>query len=149
MASTGYHDTGEEFIQKTAFRQDLVTRPVGIDILLYQDSTDSLDDSDDVDAISTEPETGNYTRVTAALDSTDIDIRVQEGDIDARPTVTFDVTDTTESVDAYAAVIEFQSEIAGDDAASQHLLASAPLDEGTVDLGPKNDLQVTVDISLD
>jgi hypothetical protein len=74
MVSSGYSDVGEEWKQKLLYRQDLITRDTTIEVLLYDDSADSLTDSSDIGDVTTEPTDGNYTRQTFTLDSGDADL---------------------------------------------------------------------------
>lgn len=150
MATTGLSDVGEEFVWKTAFRQDRInSRDTGIDVLLYNDSTDSLDDTSDLADISTEPNDGNYTRQTLTLDSTDLSLQVASGDIRVTGSVTFDVLNTTGSVDAWGVVVDVESDIVGSDTAQNpHLLASATFGTGSRDLTNYDSLTVNVNIDL-
>ena len=145
----GTHDVGEEWKQKTLFRQDLISRNASVSVGLYDDSTDSLTESDDVGAITTEPTTGNYARQTASLDSSDFSLS-QNGnsDLAAEYTVTFDVTNTTETVDAAFVIVNFQSDIVNSESsANDHLLVSAALDSAK-DLSTRSSLDVTITDTL-
>lgn len=149
MVSTGYSDYGEEWAQKLAFRTDLITRDATIEVLLYDDSTDALDDTSDVGAITTEPTTGNYTRQTFSVDSSDVTVSIQNGDLRAEATVVFDVDGTTETVDASAAVVSFQSDIVDSDTSQNpHHIYSATLDIGTQDLSNFTSIEVTPQLDL-
>lgn len=150
MPSTGYSDWGEEWSQKWAFRQDLLgTRDTTIEVLLYDDSTDQISDSDDVTAVTTEPTDGNYTRQTFTLDSTDVTITQVGGDIRAEATVTFDVDGTTGSVDASMCVVDFQSDVVGGETGQNpHHIYSASLDIGSQDLSNFTSLEVTARLDL-
>jgi len=150
MVSEGYHDTGAEWAHKFAFRQDTITRDDTIEVLLYDDSTDALTDSSDVGDITTEPTDGDYARQTFTLDDTDVTLSEEDGQIRAEATVTFDVTDTTGTVDATQTVVDFQSDVVNDESdANPHFLYSATLDFGTADLSQFDNLQTTVVIDLD
>jgi len=150
MVSEGYHDTGAEWAHKFAFRQDTITRDDTIEVLLYDDSTDALTDSSDVGDITTEPTDGDYARQTFTLDDTDVTLSEEAGQIRAEATVTFDVTDTTGTVDATQTVVDFQSDVVNDESdANPHFLYSATLDFGSADLSQFDNLQTTVVIDLD
>jgi len=150
MVSEGYHDTGAEWAHKFAFRQDTITRDDTIEVLLYDDSTDELTDSSDVGDITTEPTDGDYARQTFTLDDTDVTLSEEAGQIRAEATVTFDVTDTTGTVDATQTVVDFQSDVVNDESdANPHFLYSATLDFGSADLSQFDNLQTTVVIDLD
>lgn len=149
MVSTGYSDVGEEWSQKSTYRQDLITRDTTIEVLLYDDATDSLDDTSDVGDITTEPNDGNYARQTFTLDSTDVSLSVQSGDLRAEATVTFDVDGTTGTVDASGCVISFQSDVVNSEGSqSPHLIYTATLDIGSVDLANFTSLETNVQLDL-
>lgn len=141
MVSTGYHDAGEEWVQKVAFRQDLVTsRDSNIKLLLFNDSSDQLSDSSDISDISTEPTGSNYSRTTTSLDGSDVSLSVNSGDLRAQATGTFDTSDSTQTIDAWAAVVNFKSDIVNAEGSeNDHLLCSATLSGGSVDLSSGND----------
>jgi hypothetical protein len=149
MTSTGLHDTGEEWKQKTAYRQDLIsTRDADIEVLLYDDATDALTDASDVGDVTTEPTDGNYTRKTLTLDGANLTLEVASGDVRVTGTVTFDVTDTTGTVDAWATVVSLQSDVVNSEGSlNPHLLASASF--GSTDLSNYSSVDVTVSIDLD
>ena len=150
MVSEGYHDTGEEWAHKNAFRQDEITRNTTVEVLLYDDGTDELTDTDDVSDITTEPTDGNYSRQTFTLDSADVELSVVDGQLLAEATVTFDLEDTTGTVDASGTVVDFQSDIVNDEEeANPHLLYTATLDIGSQDLSNFTELETNVQIDLD
>lgn len=136
-------DIGEEWLVKS----DLSTATV--DVGLYNDSTDSLTDSDDVANITTEPGDGNYAR------QTDVSISANNisGDwgVVTDGKVTFDLQNTTPEVDAYFFVVSFQSETAGDSSAQDHLVVAGGLSQ-TYDLNSVDTLEVsagTAGVSVD
>jgi len=148
MVSDGYHDVGEEWAQKTTYRQDLITRDTTIEILLYDDSTDALTDSSDIGDINTEPTDGNYTRQTVTLDSSDLTFSVVDGDLRAEAMLSFDVENTTGTVDAWGAVVDFQSDVVNAEGAQNpHLIATALFLDGSRDLS--NYLTFDLDVRLD
>lgn len=136
MATDGLSNRAEEWIWKTCFRQDRIgTRDTAIDVLLYNDASDALDDTSDVGDITTEPNDGNYTRQTLSLDSSDLRVKVVGGEVRVAGDVTFDVANTTGTVDAWAAVVEFKSDIVDSETSQNpHLLASSPMAK-SLDLG--------------
>jgi len=149
MVSTGYSDVGEEWSQKSTYRQDLITRDTTIEVLLYDDATDSLDDTSDVGDITTEPNDGNYARQTFTLDSTDVSLSVQSGDLRAEATVTFDVDGTTGTVNASGCVVSFQSDVVNSEGSQNpHLIYTATLDIGSVDLANFTSLETNVQLDL-
>lgn len=149
MAVNGTHDTGEEWKQKVLYRQDLIAaRDTSISVGLYNDATDALSESNDVGDITTEPTTGNYAQQTLTLDSTDVSLSVNgSGDLKAEGTVTFDVTDTGETVDGFYVVVTFQSDVVNAESAeNDHLLISATF--GTTDLSNYTSIDVNVEDTL-
>ncbi len=149
MVSTGLHDTGEEWEHKFAFRQDTITRDTGLDVLIYDDSTDALSDSSDVGDITTEPTDGNYTRQTLTLDSSDVSLSVVSGNLRVEGTVTFDVDGTTGTADAWGCVNDFTSDVVNSETgANPHLVSTATFDEGSQDLSNFTSLDVTIRIDL-
>lgn len=119
------HDTGEEFLLDVHFLGD--SKPSSVDVGLYNDSTDSLTDSDDVGDISTEPSGASYARQSASFGSnfTNSD---SSGDwqtvIDD---LTFDASDSSQTVDAYFVVVNFQSDDKSDGSASDHIYWSGDM----------------------
>ena len=114
-------DLGEEWMIKN----NLDT--ASVDVGLYNDSTDSISDSNDVSDITTEPSDGNYSRqADEAVSASDI-----SGDwgIDNDGTVTFDVSGTTGDVDSYFFVANFQAEDTGDGSATDHLVVTGSLSQ--------------------
>jgi hypothetical protein len=151
MAVNGTHDTGEEFKQKSIFRQDAIgTRPTTVEVGLYNDATDALAESDDVGAITTEPTTGNYTRQTLSLDTSDLSLSVDgAGDLSVEGTVSFDVTDTGETVDAYFLTVSFESDVVNSETTvNDHLLVSATFNGGSEDLSNSSAIDVTISDTL-
>lgn len=150
MVSTGYSDYGEEWSHKNTFRQDLAgTRDTTVEVLLYDDSTDAITDSDDVGAVTTEPNDGNYTRQTFTLDSTDVTLTQEAGDLRAEAVVTFDVDGTTGTVDATMAVVSFQSDIVNAEGTQNpHHIYSATLDIGSQNLSNFTSIETTVRLDL-
>lgn len=149
MASTGYTDYGEELAQKNQWRQDtLGTRDTTAEALLYDDSTDSLSDSSDIGDVTTEPSDGNYTRQTLNLDGSDLSLSQSGGDLRVTGTVTFDVTNTTGSIDAWGIVLSFQSDIVNSEGSQNpHLISTATLGS-TRDLTNYSSLDIEVRLDL-
>lgn len=149
MVSTGYSDYGEEWSHKLTYRQDLITRDTTIEVLLYDDAADGLTDSSDVGDITTEPTDGNYARQTFTLDSADVTLTQEGGDLRASATVTFDVDGTTGTVDASACVVDFQSDIVNAEGSQNpHHIYSATLDIGSQDLSNFTSIEVTPQLDL-
>jgi hypothetical protein len=149
MVSTGYSDLGEEWAQKLAFRDDLISRDATISVVLFDDSVDQLDDTSDATAITTEPTTGNYTPQTITLDSSDVTLSIQNGDLRAEATVTFDLTNTTDTIDSSACLVDFQSDIVNNETAQNtHHIYSASLDIGSIDTSNFTSIDVVTQLDL-
>lgn len=118
--TTQLHDTGEEYYQDKLSGE---TFTIG----LYNDSSDNLTDSDDVGNITTEPSDGNYSRQAGeSFSSSD-----SGGDwtLTNDSQVSFDVTNTTGTVDAYFIIVNFTSDDKGDTSATDHLLCTGSLSQ--------------------
>jgi hypothetical protein len=113
-------DLGEEYVLETALSGVTVT------IGLYNDSTDSISDTDDLAQITTEPSDGNYARQTATIELADV-----SGDWTARTAaqVSFDVTSTTGTVDSYFIMVSFTADDTGDSGDNDHLIATGALSQ--------------------
>jgi hypothetical protein len=150
MAVNGTHDTGEEWKQKVLYRQDqIASRDTTLTVGLYNDSTDNLSDSDDIGAISSEPATGNYTRQSLSLDSGDLSLSTNgSGNVQVDGTVTFDVTDTGETIDGFFVLVTYQSDVINSEGSeNDHILISGTL--GTDDLSQYSSFDVTVQDAMD
>ncbi|MFB6284573.1 MAG: hypothetical protein ABEK59_11720 [Halobacteria archaeon] len=129
--TTSLHDTGEEFIIDTVFRQDTIgSRPGSLSVGLYNDATDSLSDSSDIGGISTEPAGASYSRQTASLDSGDYTNSDSGGDWQTViADQTFDTSDSSQDVDSYFVVVNFQSDDTNDGSSTDHLFWTGDLDQ--------------------
>lgn len=112
-------DLGEEFTLKNNMEG------VAVIVGLYNDSTDTITDTDDLAQVTTEPSDGNYTRQSATLTLTD------DGDWAAVTSAqtSFDVTSTTGNVDSYFVVANFQATDTGDGTANDHLIGTGALSQ--------------------
>jgi hypothetical protein len=114
-------DLGEEWMMKFDLDAE------AIDVGLYDDSTDQISDGDDLGNITSEPSGGNYSRQSGeALSASDI-----SGDwgVDNDSTISFDVTNTSGTVDSYFFVANFQASDTGDTSASDHLVLTGSLSQ--------------------
>ena len=114
-------DLGEEWLMKNN------TDTASLDVGVYDDSTDAITDTEDLSDITTEPSDGNYSRQTGiAMSASDL-----SGDwgFDNDSKVTFDMTNTTGSVDSYFIVANFQASDTGDGGANDHLIATGALSQ--------------------
>lgn len=130
--TTQLHDTGEEWIIDKAFNGGNGVSNVTVG--LYNDATDALSDGSDVSAITTEPTGSAYARQSVSLGS-GFTAQDASGNWEAiMDDVTFDTSDSNQSVDAYFVVVNFDSDDAGDGGtATDHLLFTGSLDQ-TYDL---------------
>jgi len=112
-----------------------------VTILLYDDSTDSIGEADDLDAITTEPTDGNYSRQSATLTFA---VKSDDGAAVSDAQVSFDVADTTGNVDSYAIIVNFQSSTAGDESAQDHLVGAGALSQ-SYDLSNLDTLNVSAE----
>lgn len=147
--ATQLHNTGEEFIIDYVFTDGAV-KPASLSIGLYNDATDALTDTDDLAAITTEPNTGNYARQSVTFDSSGFSSSLSGGDWRATndSTVSFDVTNTSETVDSYFVIVNFTSDDAGDASATDHLFWTGDLEQSR-DLSQIDTLDVnTIGVSL-
>jgi hypothetical protein len=133
--TTQLHDTGEEFAIKDLFRGDQLTKPTSVNIGLFSDSTDNLSDNSDIGSINTEPTGSSFSRQTASFDSSDF--TVQDNTNGNFETVisdqVFDTSDSSQDVDAYFIIVNFQSDDTNDSSANDHLFFTGNLDQ-TYDL---------------
>lgn len=126
-------DYGEEYVQRVIGNDlSLVTSwSVG----LYDDSTDSLSDDSDESDITTEPSGSAYSRQTISLPD-DVSFGLNDSNnvyIEADDQ-TFDVSDSSQSVDSYFIVVSFQSSVVGSETGDNpHLLFNGSLND-TLDL---------------
>lgn len=114
-------DIGEEYLMENNANGETVK--VG----LYNDSTDAITDTDNLSAITTEPTGSNYARQSSTVTTKQI-----SGDFgfDNDSKLTFDTSDSTQTVDGAFVVINFQSDtVAGDTSASDNLVGTAALSQ--------------------
>lgn len=114
-------DLGEEWLVKNN------ADSASLDVGLYDDSTDSISDTEDIGDITTEPSDGNYSRQTGiAMSASDL-----SGDwgFDNDSTISYDVTNTTGTVDSYFIVANFQASDTGDGSANDHLIVTGSLSQ--------------------
>jgi hypothetical protein len=111
-------DVGEEYVSRTDL--DGVTLTIG----LYNESTDTIFDANDIGAITTEPTGSTYSRQSSTFSSTKIG-----GDwgIENDTKLRFDVSDSSQTVDAVFYTATFQSVEAGDSSPQTHCIATAEL----------------------
>lgn len=126
-------DVGEEFVYETN------TNGQTVDVGLYDDSTDSIGEADNLAAITTEPSGSSYTRQT---DTVTTGLFSGEFGIDNDTELSFDVSDSSRTVDALFIVANFQSDsVAGDASSTDNLIAAGDLSQ-TRDLSSIDTLTV-------
>lgn len=108
---------GKEYTVKNGFAGS------GFVIGLYNDQTDNIQDNEDLADITTQPTGAAYDYQAAALEAADNGN--WHGRADAK--LTFDVSDSSETVDSYFIAKSFQSVEKGDGAPALHLLATGAL----------------------
>ena len=115
------------------FFEESVTKPSSIDVGLYDDATDALQDSSDIGDLTTEPGSGGtYSRTTLTFGPGDF---TAESNANGNWQVvfsdmTFDTSGESDPVDAYFCAITFDSEEQNDGGTpSEHLLFTGDLDQ--------------------
>jgi len=127
-------DIGEEFVVENNL--DGVTVTVG----LYEDATDSLGETNTLSDITTEPTGSAYARQSSGVST--LQISGSFG-FDNDTTLTFDTSDSSQTVDAAFYVVNFTSDtIAGDAGATDHLIAAADLTQSR-DLSSVDSVEVS------
>lgn len=120
------------------FRADTITKPSGVTIGLFHDGEvsgdttngDDLNDSSDVGDISTEPSGSAYARQSASFDTTDFTVQYSSGNwLSEIATQNFDVSDSSQTVDAYFVIVSFQADTTSDGSAQDHLFWTDTLDK--------------------
>jgi len=112
-------NVGEEWLVEN--NADGATVKVG----LYNDSTDALGESATLSDITTEPSGSNYSRQSDTVTTEQI-----SGDFgfDNDNQITFDTSDSSQTVDAAFVVVNFQSDsVAGDGSATDNLIGAGDL----------------------
>ena len=124
-------DLGEEFETRSVWKPSSFTKPSSVTMGLYLDSTDSISDSDDLSAITTEPSGSAYARQSISLDSSDITIVDNtNGDWTVEfADQTFDLSDSSQNIDGYFIVANFLASDTGDSSANDHLILTGALDQ--------------------
>lgn len=146
------HTRGEEFLIRAVFSQD-VTIPATLSAGLYNDSTDGLVETDDIGAITTEPDTGNYARLSYSFgtDFTAGENAAGNWGVTFAPKE-YDLTNTTGTADAYFYTVTFQGN--GDAEPTEHLIWSDTLSGSqgqdiSPDLGTTGSLTLNASLAYD
>lgn len=126
----GLKDAGEEAILRDFWEESLSTKPTEVYVGLYNDDVDRLPDSARLSDISTEPEGTAYQRVAFSFGTTDFTASDDGADWQAvLADKEIDVSDSSQNVDSYFVVMNFQSQDAGDSSANDRLIQTGPLDK--------------------
>lgn len=142
--ATGLSRYGEEFFLDYVFTDGAV-RPATIDIGLYDDTTDLLSETDDLNAITTEPVGASYARQSASFpgDFTNSFSSATGNWQTEAANQTFDTSDSSITVNAYFTIINFVSDQAGDSSAGDdHIFFTGDLDS-SYSLNQIDSLQAT------
>lgn len=136
-------DVGEEYLVENNASGETLS------VTLYNDSTDTITDADNLAAITTEPAGASFARQSSTVSTAQISGNFG---FDNDSVLTFDVSDSTQTVDAAAIIVNFQSDtVAGDSAATDNLIAVADLSQGR-DLSQIDTLEIAagdLDVTLD
>jgi len=128
------HNYGEEYFQKQALNTgdiDAANCYVGIYLDDPDEDGDDLEESDNIEDITTEPDDGDYERLEVPLDSENIEIVTSGDNAEALfDNIEIDVTDTTGKVDSWFVVIPFESEYADDTEPSDNLVLTGRFSSG-------------------
>jgi hypothetical protein len=135
-------NVGEEYVVENN------TNGATVKIALYNNSTDSLSESSTLGSITTEPTGGSYARQSSTV--TTLQIGSDFG-FDNDSQLSFDVSDSSQTVDHAAVIVNFQSDtVAGDGSANDNLIGYAALSQSrdlsqidTLNI-PAGDLELTL-----
>jgi hypothetical protein len=133
---------GEEWAVENGLNGATVT------VTVFNNSTDALSESDDLSAITTEPAGGSFARQSSAVATLQIG---SDFGFDNDAQLSFDVSDSSQTVDHAAFIVNFTSDtVAGDGAATDHLVGYAALSQSrdlsqidTLNI-PAGDLELTL-----
>ncbi len=103
--------TGKQLFVESIFRADLLTRPSSVDVLLYNDSTDSITEVENIGDITTEPSGEAYARQSVNIDSSSVTL-TEDGSNNYEVTlnqVTFDTSNSSQTVDGYGIIANFDA----------------------------------------
>lgn len=123
--------TGEEFFIKRTYRTDLVDPDVDLEVSLYNQSTDELEDDSPSSDVTTEPVGSLFERQTVSMDSVEIEVELNSnGNYQAEfEEQVFDVSDSTQDVDAFVVFVYYESDVMGDTETSENLFFAGNLDQ--------------------
>jgi hypothetical protein len=114
-------DIGEEWYTETALQGATVT------VTLYSDASDNISDTDDLSAINTEPAGGSFSRLTDTVSVADIS---GNWGFQNDSELVFNTSDSSQTVDGAAIIVNFDSDEAGDGGtATDHLIGTSQLSQ--------------------
>lgn len=110
---------GEEYVVKNG------AIGTGFVVGLYNDGTDAVSDTDDISDLTTIPSGGSYAAQSVTMEADD------DGDWHAQSSaeITFDTSDSSETVDSYYIAKSFQAVDTSDGSATLHLLYTGALSQ--------------------
>lgn len=121
--SFGLTDAGEELIIKRVWTLD-VSLPLAVTIRLYHDATDNIQDSEDIADITTEPTGAAYGPIGRGFGTSEFTASKVNGDWRAEADdCSYDASDSSQTIDAFFIVAEFQSEDKSDGSETDHIIA--------------------------
>lgn len=128
--------TGEEFAIRGIVQDSGLSFNPNLEISLYNQSVDALNDASDSGEITTEPSGSNYSRETIELDSVEITTSQNDNsnyqfEFEDQALIT---DDSTQDVDAYIVFVTFESELKDDEENTEHYFFAGNLDQ-EYDLG--------------
>lgn len=127
--SFGLTDAGEELVIKRMWTHD-VSLPLAVTFRLYYDATDNIQDSEDIADVTTEPTGSAYGPISRSFGTTDFTSSDVNGDWQSVATdLSYDVSDSSQTVDAFFIVCNFQSEDKSDGSATDHMIGRGGLGE--------------------
>lgn len=133
------HDMGEQYIIRSAGND--ISPATGVDVSLFNDTTDALSGANDVADITTEPAGASFERQTASMPA---GLTLQfDGSTNYQFVISdqvYDTSDSTQSVDAYFTVVSYQGD--NDGSATDHLYFTGGLDQ-TYDLTSVDQLTIS------
>jgi len=120
-----------------------------VKVALYDDTTDGISDSSTLSDITTEPGGASYERQSSSVTTRQIG---SDFGFDNDSKLSFDTSDSSNTVDTAAFIINFNSDsVAGDSSPTDHLIGVADLsqsrDLSQIDIVEvaSGDLEVTID----
>lgn len=126
--ATGVVNTGEELLQKLAAQKVSIS---SMSVGLFNDSTDSISDANDIGDITTEPSGGSYAQQSFSLPG-DVTL-IENASTNVQWDVadqTFDISDSTQTVDSWFVVASFTSDVINSESGDNtHLIAVGGLSQ--------------------